>query len=110
MQSPASAIPDVLPIAKQIGVDEDEAESRVIDKGWLQAVNILIQMADIILVRRRNSLSTRLILTKLLSYSPYTNVGYVWSSVDPNSSSTSTLDLSYHDPVCHQKSNQFHCN
>lgn len=55
MQSPASAIPDVpdvLPIAKQIGVDEDEAESRVIDKGWLQAVNILIQMADIILVRK----------------------------------------------------------
>lgn len=43
---------DVTPITKQIGVDEDEEEAMVIDRGWLQAVNILIQLADIILVSR----------------------------------------------------------
>lgn len=40
----------ISPSAKQIGVDEDEEEAMVIDKGWLQAVNLLIQLADIILV------------------------------------------------------------
>jgi hypothetical protein len=41
---------DVPPIVKQIGVDEDEEEAMIIDKGWLQAANVLIQLADIILV------------------------------------------------------------
>lgn len=47
---PEDVPPDVPPIVKQIGVDEDEEEAMVIDKGWLQAVNILIQLADIVLV------------------------------------------------------------
>lgn len=35
---------------KQIGVDEDEEEAMMIDKGWLQAVDVLIQLADLVLV------------------------------------------------------------
>lgn len=61
MQSPAP-IPDVLPMAKEIGVDEDEAESRVIDRGWLQAVNVLIQIADIVLVRLGTTLTVSLLM------------------------------------------------
>ncbi|KAJ9097579.1 hypothetical protein QFC20_006155 [Naganishia adeliensis] len=40
---------NISPSAKRIGVDEEEEEAMIIDKGWLQAVNILIQLADIIL-------------------------------------------------------------
>lgn len=54
---------EVPPIVKQIGVDEDEEEAMIIDKGWLQAVNILIQLADIILVSGRRSLVLRNMLT-----------------------------------------------
>jgi hypothetical protein len=43
-------MPNMSPSVKQIGVDEDEEEAMIIDRGWLQAVNILIQLADIILV------------------------------------------------------------
>ncbi|KAJ9124605.1 hypothetical protein QFC24_003398 [Naganishia onofrii] len=45
-----SPIPSLLPTTKTIGVDEDEEEAMIIDRGWLPAVNILIQLADIILV------------------------------------------------------------
>lgn len=42
--------PSLMPTTKTIGVDEDEEEAMVIDRGWLPAINILIQLADIILV------------------------------------------------------------
>jgi hypothetical protein len=40
----------ISPSTKQIGVDEEEEEAMMIDKGWLQAVEVLIQLADIVLV------------------------------------------------------------
>ncbi|KAJ9093692.1 hypothetical protein QFC21_006288 [Naganishia friedmannii] len=43
-------MPSLVATTKTIGVDEDEEEAMVIDRGWLPAVNILIQLADIILV------------------------------------------------------------
>jgi hypothetical protein len=50
---------NVAPVAKQIGVDEDEQEAMIVDKGWLQAVNILIQLADIILVSMTTEIPNR---------------------------------------------------
>lgn len=50
VREPEDVPPNVAPVVKQIGIDEDEEEAMIIDKGWLQAVNILIQLADIVLV------------------------------------------------------------
>lgn len=57
----------VPPVAKPIGVDEDEAEVMVIDKGWLPAVDVLIQLADIMLVSWTRSIVDDSILTRYRS-------------------------------------------
>ncbi|KAJ9094752.1 hypothetical protein QFC21_005910 [Naganishia friedmannii] len=44
----SSGVPMPSTAGKQIGVDEEEEEAMSIDKGWLPAVNVLIQLADII--------------------------------------------------------------
>jgi hypothetical protein len=41
--------------SKRVGVDEEEDEAMTTDRGWLGAVEILIQMADILLVSRHTS-------------------------------------------------------
>lgn len=109
MEDPATVIPEVLPMTQQIGVDEDEAESMMIDKGWLQAVNVLIQIADTILVRKcPRSSGSLLIMPTFISR--YTNAGYAWLSAGLNFSMSANPGLLFRDPVCHQKPSHSRCS
>lgn len=84
-------------------VDDEEEEAMIIERGWLGTVEILIQMADILLASRlfALSLSHTVACSSATSSSPYTNVASLYSFPVRISTTLSTIAPSPHVLACH---------